>query len=443
MNLKLLTKYLEQLAKIVILAIMFLVPFDGFITVWATSIIGHYTALRLWDDVLLVILVFITTYFVARTKSIRQLILKNKLFWLIIAYAALEVIWGIVAFAQHNVDAKALGFALVVNLRFLIFFLAVLIVAPRFAPGINWQRLVLIPAAAVILFGLAQITILPHNFLSHFGYGPNTIPAYETINHNQSYIRIQSTARGANPLGAYLLIPTCLLFVLALKRRLKDWRITLLLILSLICLFFSFSRGAWLGCAISLSIITVLLVAKTRRSIIWITSTGIVVLVLLSSLFVIFHNNARFQNVVFHTQNHSTVKATSDQGHASALKSGLDDLGKQPFGRGPGTAGPASVYNNHPARIAENYFIQVGQEVGWLGLALFLAINIVISYQLWQRRDQAIALVLLASLVGITLINMLSHAWTDDTLAYIWWGLAGLALASPITKSRRKLTDDN
>ena len=28
---------------------------------------------------------------------------------------------------------------------------------------------------------------------------------------------------------------------------------------------------------------------------------------------------------------------------------------------------------------------------------------------------------------------MLSHAWTDDTLAYVWWGLAGIAMA-PLTK---------
>jgi hypothetical protein len=46
--------------------------------------------------------------------------------------------------------------------------------------------------------------------------------------------------------------------------------------------------------------------------------------------------------------------------------------------------------------------------------------------------------ILLASLAGITFVNLLSHAWTDDTLAYLWWGLAGIALA-PIITSRQKL----
>jgi hypothetical protein len=35
---------------------------------------------------------------------------------------------------------------------------------------------------------------------------------------------------------------------------------------------------------------------------------------------------------------------------------------------------------------------------------------------------------LFASLIGITLVNLLLYAWSDDTLSYIWWGLAGIAM---------------
>jgi hypothetical protein len=48
-----------------------------------------------------------------------------------------------------------------------------------------------------------------------------------------------------------------------------------------------------------------------------------------------------------------------------------------------------------------------------------------------------LARVLLASLAGIIFVNLLSHAWTDDTLAYLWWGLTGIALA-PILSERQK-----
>jgi len=36
---------------------------------------------------------------------------------------------------------------------------------------------------------------------------------------------------------------------------------------------------------------------------------------------------------------------------------------------------------------------------------------------------------LLASLIGLIFVNLVSHAWADDTLAYVWWGLAGIALS--------------
>jgi len=49
---------------------------------------------------------------------------------------------------------------------------------------------------------------------------------------------------------------------------------------------------------------------------------------------------------------------------------------------------------------------------------------------LYQRaRGSRLALVAFAALVGISFVGLLSHVWADDTLAFIWWGLAGVALA--------------
>jgi hypothetical protein len=119
------------------------------------------------------------------------------------------------------------------------------------------------------------------------------------------------------------------------------------------------------------------------------------------------------------------------------MKSGLHDVLHQPFGRGPGSAGPASVYNNHPPRIAENYYIQVAQETGWVGLLLFLLINAGVGYLLYVRRRDPLAVMLYGSLIGISFINLLSHAWADDTLAYVWWGLAGVAMV-PLPEAQKQ-----
>jgi hypothetical protein len=407
--------------------ILLLMPFHALLTVWGSSL---YTAFRLWKEVLLVLCVLGMLYLLATDHKIRTHTLSRRLVWLILLYVLLNVIWGVLALNQHDVTRKALGYGLIVNLRFLIFFLVTWAVALRMSRlRSHWQWIVYWPAMGVAAFGLLQIFVLPHDFLRHFGYGPATIPAIETINHNSHYVRIASTLRGANPLGAYLLIPISLLIVLLLTPKRRTWLQAGFLAGLLVVLFFSFSRSAWIGALLTIVVILLLCVRTrpARR-----VTLGIVagLVVVAAGLTAVFHQNSRFENFVFHTQTHSAAPESSNEHHLTSLKEGLHDLWRQPLGHGPGTAGPASVYNTgHKPRIAENYFIQVCQETGWIGFGLFVLINIGVGYLLWLRRADPLALSLFASLIGLTFINLLSHAWTDDTLAYVWWGLAGVAMA--------------
>jgi len=416
------------------MVIMLLMPFHAFLTVWGASAIGHYTAWRLWKEALLLLCGFGVLFLLITDHKIRSHTLTRRLVQVTLLYAFVNLIWGLIAYHQHAVTAKALGYGLIVNLRFLAFFLVTWASALRLNRlRIHWQWLVLWPAIIVVAFGLLQILILPHNFLSHFGYGPNTIPAYETINHNSHYIRIASTLRGANPLGAYLLIPISLFTILLLRGK----RLGLysgLLAATLVVEFFSFSRSAWIGAA--LAVVTVLALSlrtdRARRIFAIIAAGAVVVIGILT---IALHNNVTFENYFLHTQHNSAVKTTSDQGHAAALKNGLHDLVHEPQGRGTGTAGPASIYNgNHPVRIAENDYVQIGQETGLVGLVLFLLIVAGVGYLLWCRREHPLALSLFASLIGISVIGLLSHVWPDDTLAYVWWGLAGIAMAPGLNK---------
>jgi O-antigen ligase len=410
--------------------ILLLMPFHAFLTVWGSSVFGHYTALRLWKEGLLALCVIGILYLLAFDQKIRTHTLSRRLVWLILTYVAVNILWGIVALQRHDISDKALGYGLIVDLRFLTFFLVTWSVALRMSRmRAHWQWLVSWPALVVVIFGLLQIFILPHDFLKHFGYGPNTIPVYETINHNNHYYRIASTLRGANPLGAYLIIPISLLTVRLLSAK-RNWRQALFFVGALIVLFYSFSRSAWVGAALSIGIIMMVVIKSQKMRRAAVVAVGLL-LIASTGLFITLRHNIGFENFAFHTQTNSQVKTTSDQDHASALKSGLRDVVHDPLGRGPGSAGPASIYNTgHAARIAENYYVQIGQETGWLGLLLFIVINLGVGYLLWLRRADPLALSLFASLVGLTFVNMLSHAWADDTLAYIWWGLAGIAMAS-------------
>ena len=82
--------------------------------------------------------------------------------------------------------------------------------------------------------------------------------------------------------------------------------------------------------------------------------------------------------------------------------------------------------------------MQIAQEVGIVGLALFVAISYLVAKALWDNRKDDLAKALLASAIGLTFVNLVSHAWADDTLAYIWWGVAGIALAPNMLKSKHE-----
>lgn len=417
-----------------IILILLLMPFHAFLTIWGASLFGHYTALRLWKEAVLAVCIIGSLFLLITDHKIRSHTLTRRLVWVILSYMLLTVVWGLLALNQHDVTAKALGYGLVVNLRFLAFFLITWVVALRISRlRVHWQWVVMWPAVIVIAFGVLQILVLPNNFLSHFGYGPATIPAFETINNNSHYVRIASTLRGANPLGAYLLIPISLLIILLVRGK-RRWLYSGLLAAALLVELFSFSRSAWVGTLLAGAIVLAVSIHSKRAWRIYIAIlAGLVIIA--GTAAAALHHNVSFQNYVLHTQSRSLVKTTSDQGHVSALKAGLRDLGHHPLGNGPGTAGPASIYNSPQLpRIAENYYVQIGQETGWLGLILFLLIVSGVGYLLWLRRDHPLALSLFASLVGLSFIGLLGHVWTDDTIAYVWWGLAGIAMAPGLNK---------
>ncbi len=415
--------------------ILAVLPFHAFLTVWLSSLTGHYTLLRLWKEFLLLPIMASAIYALIKDKSLRQKLVHSRLVQLITLYIIFLVLLAIIPLLSQDVTAKAMWYGLLVNLRFLLFFLAVFILATKSQIIVkNWPMLFYIPAIIVAAFAILQYLALPYDFLRHFGYSESTIYPYETINHNIQLIRVASTTRGANPLGAYLLLPISALAVAFFKEKKQRTNILMLGLGFLLALAFSFSRSAWIGAALSLLLITwAALKTKRARKILLLSLAGIAMCGIILAL--VLRNNADFQNTFLHTEHGSKVAVSSNEAHGSAFKAAAKDIIHQPWGGGVGTAGPESVYNNHPARIAENYFLQIGQEAGVIGMALFIAICSVAGRKLWKGRADPLALWLFASLIGLTFVNLLSHAWTDDTLAYIWWGLAGVALATPAAKS--------
>ncbi len=444
-------------------AMMALLPFHAFLTVWASSLVGHYTAMRLWKEFLLAGLVigcamlYLLPARHARMPGLSGLsgtpglvetwrrlrFSRPTEFWLatlIPIYLLLLAGYGAAAYVAHAVSLKAAAFGVLLDSRFLVFFLVIWLLSIRSDLIVrHWRQILLVPAAVVICFGLLQFSVLPADFLTHFGYGKQTIEAIQTVDQKADYQRIQSTLRGANPLGAYLVLVLAALGSLALRQTGSKQRAgssrrsyyALAFAAACAALAMTFSRSAWIG---TMATCGYLLWNTLRGTRYWrqVVVAGTVGLVIFGTVGIMLRQNDTFQNAFLHTDEHSRSVTSSNQGHFMATTNGLRDVVRQPLGRGPGTAGPASVDNMVAApRLAENYFVQIAQEVGIFGVGLFVAINCLVARALWLRRSDALAVVLLAALVGISVVNLLSHAWTDDTLSYIWWGLAGAALAIP------------
>lgn len=422
------------------LAILFVVPLLTPVIVWLGSQFGHFNAFKLIKEFWLAALSVLFLVWLIKQPKLRQA-LKSPLMSCILAYILLTLGIAIYDVASNRVSNSAVIFGLVINLRFVVFFSLVYLL--RFGSQnlqVNWQKLVFIPAAIVISFGLLQQFVLPKNALSHIGYNQQTTyEPYETIDNHPNLVRIQSSLRGPNPLGAYLVVILSLILAVIMlisPKRPPPW----LLILGsagLIVLVGTYSRSAWVGLLISGAVIAGLTVRQRIPSS-WIGIAALSLLVLLTIGFVLLRNTDQFQNLVFHTSNRSTSPQSSNAQRANGLETAGKSVLHHPLGTGVGSAGPASVHNaNAPASIAENYYLQIAQEVGWLGLGLFIVIELFIVVELWKRRTNALALGLLASLAGLTFICLVSHAWSDDTLAYVWWGLAGLVLAQPLTNNHK------
>jgi F0F1-type ATP synthase assembly protein I len=269
--------------------------------------------------------------------------------------------------------------------------------------------------------------------LRHAGYGPETIAAVQTVDQKEAYYRVQSTLRGSNPLGAYLVVvSSAILAWLITKRTSRQVTLAagLFLVATLAVLGHTYSRSAYIGAAVA-GVVVCWLLLRTTKARQWLLAGMIALALVAAGSFAVLRDNDQFENTFFHTDETSQAADSSNEARAQALQQGIVDVAHEPLGRGPGTAGPASQYNLVPARIAENYYLQIGQEVGWIGLVLFIAILVMVGQALREQRKTAFGAMLLASLIGISLINLLSHAWTDDTLSLVWWGLAGIAIATP------------
>jgi O-antigen ligase len=142
------------------------------------------------------------------------------------------------------------------------------------------------------------------------------------------------------------------------------------------------------------------------------------------------------RNVIFHADE-STVQEDPNELRKRFWQESLSGIAEEPLGHGPGTAGLASIHNQvQGVELNENYYLQIAYEAGIIGLILFMAILGIVALDLYRLEKSMLAKALLASLAGLMITNFLVHIWSNEAVAYTWWGLAGLIIRNTDNKSK-------
>ena len=393
-----------------------------------------------WKELVLAALLLLIVASLYKRGALRQ-VLRDKIVVLVAAIAGIHVALLILF---DNVYVSELA-GLLIDLRFYLFFVELYVIA-RFIPGLRRYglRAAAVGAAIIVLFGILQVFVLPKDILASIGYSDETIKSYLTVDLNPDYVRINSTLRGPNPVGAFAVLVLCVAGAWAIRRaaQLVSWKSRVQMIATLlagvIILWASYSRSAWIAAVVGAAALWASVVPKKLAvySLIGMAIASVVVVGALLQL----RDVPAISNLVFHNNPVGGSPTKSDDGHIESLEQGIEAASQAPLGKGIGSTGSASLLSDEPV-IIENQYLFMAHESGWLGVTLQLLLFGLVLWGLWRLRQDWLSLGLFAAGIGLAFIGLLLPVWVDDTLSLYWWGLAGLALgSSAIIKSDERIT---
>ncbi len=422
--------WLVRVLLVAFAAILILLPVHTFISNWGGATFGSLLVWKVWPELLMVaMLPFLLAYYHYRPDVAKKLS-KNWLTILIAAYIILNIGYGVISHASQ----AAVIAGLLMNMRFV----AILLLAQAIAysddtwvvAAKRWlEPWLFVTTILLAVLAILQVTVIPRDFLTQFGYDKQTTTApYLTVDEHPDALRAFATMRGPNPLGEYLILPL-ILALLAMIREPRNLLAGLALGLGLVALVATGSRSAWLGLIVA-AVALITASVPIKKLLVGIAWAFVPVVSLTFVFFWVAANVPALRLAVFHSSvGDPTLTEGSVDKHWQATTEGAVDVWQHPLGQGVGTAGPASFYNTSAGpKIPENYFVQIAQEMGFVGLGLFVLINFVVVYRLWRQRQQTWSRVLFASFIGLTVVNIFLHGWSDDPTSMTWWGIAGLFL---------------
>ncbi len=260
--------------------------------------------------------------------------------------------------------------------------------------------------------------------------------------------RAQSFMSGPNQLGLWLLIPLGLLLDQYNSKKMFTGKLVAIGTLLLVALVLSFSRAAWIAAAVMMIVPFVRSTNVLHRKKLYIAILGflacfgIAVALMFPSVFL------RFQSSSDHIRK-----------PVEAIRLMMD----HPLGLGLGTAGPVSNRFSDTCvklpkeadwswakdrqdlcvfvdgtqvqpqsrtcacpLLTENWYLQIGVELGVIGFVLYLTLTLLILKRLWKSKDSSVLL----SFLGLSIAALFLHAFEDSAVSYTLWVMLASAFAT-------------
>lgn len=406
---------------VLVCTVFFGVMFQGIVSVLADVHLPEIALYaKAWKEILLVVALAVLACIL--TVERRWDIVRSKYVYIPMAFAFGEALYGL--FFQTGILPYVAG--LVIDLRYILLFVLIYI-SMRLYPESRRLLVNVFAAGAGIVIGFAilQIFVLPADILAAIGYSKATIAPYLTVDQNEAFVRINSTLRGPNPIGAFALIASSLAFVGAVAVKNKRYTYITAGILSLIVVWCSYSRSALAGLVVALGIIAVYFgyARFGRRIYVWVIG-ALVGLVALGGIFMMTPAGSI---ILGHEDPGESGQINSNDGHAVSLREGIAQMLREPFGAGVGSVGSPSLLGEKPV-IIESQYLYVAHQIGWLGLVAYCGVCFLVLEALWRSRQSLLGIGVFASGIGLCIIGLVLPVWVDDTVALVWWGLAAIVI---------------
>ncbi len=437
---------LRPLREWLSLLLFVVLPFHAFLVTVGTRIIvgpdqGPLSWLALWKEGLLALILIIAgiEWLMSRPK-----IRIDKIDAIILALLVLSVVVTMTTHKNWSLYTFGFRYDFVPLVAFLVL---------RRVPWtelffIHAKRTLLIVGSIVAGYGIISF-FLPSAFFHWLGYSDlhslyvpgKPIAAFQMIGET-GLRRIQSTMSGPNQLGLWMLIP----LAVAITRK------KAVSIVCLIAIAMSFSRAAWISAFIMVAIVAWPYIKQTSRRMHFSIGGTIVAAAILLSIF--------FPSII--------VRITSSRGHIEGPIQAIHTMIRHPFGRGLGMAGPASNRvsdacvllreTDDPSWAAarpdlcvflgdtqvqpvdrvcscpflpENWYLQIGAEMGWIGFALYIALMVLV----FRGINRVTRNELRVAFIGLSVAALFLHAFEDAAVSYGLWVL--IATAVTIAKKRQ------